>query len=356
MAVSACVAVAAAGCSAPAPVPPAPASPAVDMTVPGQPGRTTYPLTIDNCGTSVTFTQAPRKVLVLYGASVAEAESLVALGLSDRVIANAQSYGVSDEPGMAAKVAALPTGGLTQNKNYDIPAEQVLASGADLVISTTPRGFDAGLGFASRPQLAAAGINSLVTPSNCALDNPNATDAEKAVLAGQSPRSSLEFLVLLGQIFDVQARAYAVAGDLGGRIQKVGASVAGVPAKKMLLVFPGMSMMNTNNLPAVFTGGLYDRVLAAAGGQNSFAGKDQTFAATISAEQLASAQVDLLVVGSFTPNEKPAEDAQRIFDAYPDWAASKNKAFVAVSDGVYLGPANAAGIEKIAKAAYPDRL
>ncbi len=350
----ACSALLVSACGAPAPAVTPPV--AADLSVPGQPARTTYPLTIDNCGTSVTFTQPPRKVLILSGASVAEAESLIALDLGDRVIANAQSYGVSDEPGMAERVAALPKGGLTQNKNFDVPAEQVLASGADLVVSTWAGGFSPDSGFASREQLTAAGINSLVNPVNCALGNPKATEAEKATMAGAGPRSSLEFLVLLGQVFDVQDKAYAVSNDLAQRIGKVSASVAGAPVKKMLIVFPGMSMMNANNLPAVFTGGLYDRLLAAAGGENTFVGKDTDFTRTMNAEQLAAADVDLLVVGSYTPNEKPAEDAQRIFDAYPDWTASKNKAWVAVSDGVYLGPANAWAVDKIAKAAHPDRL
>jgi iron complex transport system substrate-binding protein len=50
-------------------------------------------------------------VLILSGASVAEVESVLALDLDGSVLANAQSYGVSDEPGMAERVAALPTGG-----------------------------------------------------------------------------------------------------------------------------------------------------------------------------------------------------------------------------------------------------
>lgn len=235
----ACVAVAGTGCAAPAPAgPPGSAAAPVDVSVPGQPGRTAYPLTIDNCGTPVTFTQAPRKMLIMSGATVAEAESFIVLGLGDRVVANAQAYGVSDEPGMAEKVEALPKGGLSQNSNFDVPAEQVPASGADLVVSTSTRGFDADSGFADRQRLAAAGINSLVEPTNCALDKPKATVAEKAVLAGQSTRSSLEFLVLLGQIFDVQNRAYSVAADLAARIEKVSGSVAGEPAKKILIGGP----------------------------------------------------------------------------------------------------------------------
>ena len=74
-------------------------------------GTVTYPLTIDNCGYKQTFTKPPQRVLLMQGASVGEAETLIHLGLDDSVIANTQYYGVSDTPGMAEKVDALPRGG-----------------------------------------------------------------------------------------------------------------------------------------------------------------------------------------------------------------------------------------------------
>lgn len=334
---------------------PAGPAPLLDVSVAGTPQRTSYPITIDNCGVPVVFEAAPRRVLLLNGTSVAEVESMLALGLGDRVVANAQSYGVSDEPGMTDRIAALPTGGLTLNQQFEVPAEQVLAAGADLVISTWSGGFSAETGSATRQQLAAAGTETLVNPVNCAMGKADPTVAEQAANAQASPTSSLEFLVLLGQIFDVQARAYTVAGELGGRIKAVSTAVAGRPAKKMLIVFPGMSMMNDNGLPAVLTGGIYDQVVAAAGGVSSFPGEKSDFTRTINAEQLAAAEVDLLVIGAFIPDEKLDEDAQRLFDAFPQWAASRNRAYVKVSDGVYLGTTNAWAIEKIAKVAHPDR-
>jgi iron complex transport system substrate-binding protein len=87
----------------------------------------------------------------------------------------------------------------------------------------------------------------------------------------------------------------------------------------------------------------------------SFTDVGADFTSTLNAEQLAAAEVDLLVLGAFTPNERPAEDAARLFAAYPQWAAAKNNAWVAVSDGMYLGTTNAWAVEKIAKAAHPDR-
>ncbi len=342
-----------AGCGAPVAAPDELAA-AVDVSVAGSPGRTSYPLTVQNCGTSVTFERPPERVLILNGASVAEVESVLALDLGDRVIANAQSYGVSDAPGMVERIAALPTGGLTQNDRFDVPAEQTLAAGADLVLSTWPGAFAAGSGFATREQLAAVGADSLVNPVNCANGNPAATPEDRAVHASASPRSSLEFLLLLGEVFDVQDRAHAVARDLGARIAAVNAAVVGRPAPKVLIVFPGMSMMNESGLPAVFTGGIFDAVLAAAGAVPGFPDADAEFVRTVNAEQLAAAEVDLLVVGACTPGEVTEQDAQRLFDAFPQWAASRDRRFVGVSDGAYLGPANAYAIEEIARAAHPD--
>jgi iron complex transport system substrate-binding protein len=333
------------------------ADPAVASTATPAPptGKTTYPLTLENCGLKQTITQAPKKVLLLSGTSVAEVESFIVLGLQDTILANAQNYGVSDDPSMVAKINALPTGGVKMNKNYDVAAEQVLALKPDLVVSTWSGGFEAKSGFATREQLTAAGINSLVNPVNCANGKPDATQAEKDTYAATSMESSMEFLTLLGQIFDTQTRATQVVTQLREQITAVRSAVAGEPAKKVLIVFPGMSMMNQNGLPAVMTGGIYDDVIKAAGGVNSFAGKAPDFAASINAEQLAAAEVDVLVVGAFTPQEKSAEDAERILKQFPQWQASKTKTYTTTSDGVYLGPLNAAAVEKIAKVAHPDK-
>lgn len=316
-------------------------------------GPTRYPLTFDNCGTKVTFAHPPNRVLILNGTSVGEVESFVMLGLGKNILANAQSYGVSDDPSMIAKIKALPTGGLTMNKNFDVPAEQVLRLKPDLVVSTWSGGFDAKQGFATREQLAAAGINSLVNPVNCAYGKPNATPEEKRAYQGQSIESSFAYINLLGQIFDVRQKATTLVAQLRARIQAVRSRVAGQPQKNVLIAFPGMAMMNANGLPAVMTGGIYDDVIKAAGGVNTFAGKSSDMTRTLNKEQLATAKVDLLVVGLFTPNENGDADAKRLFAAYPQWAASKNKAYTVVSDGVYLGPLNAWAVEKIAKVVHP---
>ncbi|MFI7536521.1 ABC transporter substrate-binding protein [Streptosporangium sp. NPDC049376] len=317
------------------------------------PGPTKYPLTLDNCGMRITFQAPPRRVLILNGTSVGEAESFVLLGLERNVLANAQSYGVSDDPSMVGRVRALPTGGLTMNKNFDVPAEQVLNLKPDLVVSTWSGGFEARNGFATREQLAAAGITSLVNPVNCAMGKPDATPEEKLAYRGQSIGSTFEFIGLLGRIFDVQERALDLVGQLRSRVEAVRARVSGRPARRVLIAYPGMSMMNANGLPAVMTGGIYDDVIRAAGGVNVFAGQTADMTRTLNREQLAVAPVDVLVVGLFGPREDGEREAARLFAAYPQWPASRSRSYTVVSDGAYLGPLNAWAVEKISRVVHP---
>ncbi|PRY39645.1 iron complex transport system substrate-binding protein [Umezawaea tangerina] len=313
---------------------------------------TAYPLTIDNCGRKVTFDRAPSRVVLLNGTSVAEVESFIALGIVDRVLANSQSYGVSDDPAMVAKVAAVPTGGLTLNQNYEVPREQVLALKPDLVISTWAGGFDEKIGSADRDQLAAAGINSFVTPANCAFGAPVPRPEDEARYRAQSVESSTELLMQLGQVFDVQQRAADLVNGTRSELAEVSRRISGKQTKSVLVVYPGMSMMNNNGLPAVFGGGVYDDIIARAGGTNPFGGKSTAELAEINAEALASAKVDVLVIGLFQASEKAELFADDLFRKFPQWEASKTRTFTSVSDSIYLGPLNAIAVRKIADAAH----
>jgi iron complex transport system substrate-binding protein len=313
---------------------------------------TVYPLTIENCGRKVTFDKAPSRVVLLNGTSVGEVESLIALGISDRILANSQSYGVSDDPAMVGKVAAVPTSGLTLNQNFEVPREQVLALKPDLVMSTWAGGFDEKIGSISRDQLTATGVNSFVTPVNCAFGDPAPRPEDDGKYKAQSAESSSELLLQLGQIFDVQQRAADLVNQTRAQIAEIARQVAGKPTKSVLVAYPGMSMMNSNGLPAVFGGGIYDDIIAKAGATNPFAGKTNAELAEINAEALASAKVDVLVIGLFQPTENAELLAGDLFKKFPQWEASKTKTFTSVSDSVYLGPLNAVAVKRIADAAH----
>ncbi len=334
-----------AACSAPATT-----APTSDRSA----GADYKPLVIDNCGIQLKFDQRPRRVVILNGTSVGEVESFILLGLQDTIAANAQSYGVSDDPTMVAEIEKLPDGGLEMNKNFDVPAEQLIALEPDLVVSTWAGGFNADSGFATREELSELGINSLVNPVNCGYGEPDATAEEKAAVNQATVQSSFDFIDLLGRVFAVPDRADKLISSLRDSITETEQAVADRPAPTALIAFPGMSMMNANGLPAVMTGGIYDDVLRRAGVRSAFAGADSDLTSSLSAEQLAAANIDLLIVGGFTPNEDLDAEAEALFKTYPEWPAAKKKRYVTVADGVYLGPLNATAINKIARVAHPD--
>jgi iron complex transport system substrate-binding protein len=339
------------GCSAQG----SPADPAGEPTAPPTSATaqaTKYPLTIDNCGRQVTFDEPPSRVLLLNGTSVAEVESFITLGIQDKILANSQSYGVSDDPEMVDKVAALPTGGLSLNENFEVPREQVLALKPDLVISTWAGGFDEKIGSISRDQLDQAGVDSFVTPVNCSYGATEARPEDEERLEHQSVESSFELLLALGEIFDVQQKAADYVNAARTQLAETADRVAGKEPKSVLMASPGMAMMNNNGLPAIFGGGIYDDLIERAGGKNPFAGKDTAELAEINAEALASADVDVLVVVLFQPGENGKLLAEDLFTKFPGWEASKTRTFTTVSDGFYLGPLNTVAVEKIANAAH----
>lgn len=312
--------------------------------------KTTYPVTIENCGRKLTFAKAPERTLILNGTSVGEVESFIVLGLQSRIVANSQFYGVSDDPTMVAEIGKIPTGGLKlDSSTFEVPREQILGQNPDLVVSTWAGGLTPEMGTLSRDDLDKLGIASYITPSNCAYGDPAASAADQAALKAQSWKSSYELIRDLGVIFDVQEKAEAYIAESQARIEKVVKPATGKTVH-VLIAFPGMSMMNKNGLPAIFGGPLYDSIIGAAGGVNSFAGMQFTDMSSINAEQLAAAQVDVVAIGLFQPTENAELFANDLFAQYPQWNASKSKNFVTVSDSIYLGPLNAIAVENLAKA------
>ncbi|WP_215449652.1 ABC transporter substrate-binding protein [Streptomyces sp. ATCC 21386] len=322
------------------------------------PTKTSYPLTIENCGRKVTFEKAPERVLIMNGASVGEVQTYVLLGLQSHVLANAQRVSISDDPKMVAEVAKLPTGGTTWNKNFDVPAEKVLDLKPDLVVSTWSGGFNAESGFATRDQLTKAGINSYVNPVDCAYGAGNPSAADQAAYDQQSIASTFDFIEQTGVIFDEQKKAFDLVDKLKQRISAVNDRVKDKDRPKVLLAYPGMAMMSTNNLPAVFSGGVYDDIIEKAGGENAFPSDkpDPELTSNLNAEALASADVDVLVIGLSDPSEKAKvkQMADQLFKKYPQWKASKTKTYTTVSDGAFIGPSNVYAVEKIADAAHPQ--
>lgn len=302
-----------------------------------------YPVTLENCGVSEKFTEAPSRVVVMNGASVAEVSTLLALGLDDKIVANQQSYGMSEVQGRAGAIKKLPTGDVKLNDSYDIPREAMIGLRPDLVLSTTSYGFDEKNGFATREQLGDVGAHTYVSPQGCDQDTSKMTIADSYTLLRD-----------MGRIFGKGDQAEKLIAASEKKIADVTAKVKGEKRPKVMVLFSNMSM-GGNDFSSVVAKGIYNDILAKAGGGNVFENASETSFADLSKEKVAASDIDaLVVIGYNDPN--PAAYAKNLLKEFPQWPAAKNDMYVALSDSMYLGPSNDLAVEKIAKMLHPDKL
>ncbi|MEU2990455.1 ABC transporter substrate-binding protein [Streptomyces griseoincarnatus] len=314
---------------------------ASDTTTEAAASKSGYPVTLDNCGRKETFKKAPSRVVVMNGASVAEVSTLLALGLGDKIVANQQTYGMSEVEGRAAAIKKLPTGDVELNDAYDIPREAMLGLRPDLVLSTTSYGFDEKNGFATRDQLGDVGANSYVSPQGCDQDTSKMTIAD-----------SYQLLRDMGKVFNVSDRAEKLIAASEKNIASVSDKVKGEKKPKVMVLFSNMSM-GGNDFSSVVAKGIYNDILTKAGGTNAFENASKTSFADLSKEEVAATDVDALVVIAYNdPN--PAAYAKKLLKEFPQWPAAKNNKYVTLSDSMYLGPSNDLAVEKVAKMLHPD--
>jgi iron complex transport system substrate-binding protein len=121
------------------------------------PTATFSPATLDNCGTKVTVTTPPRRVVTIKSTST---EMLLALGLQDRIVGTAFADG--PVPTQYAKVAAaIPV------LSDKVPGQEaLLTSTPDFVYGGWESNFSAD-GAGDRASLATLGIGTYVSPAAC---------------------------------------------------------------------------------------------------------------------------------------------------------------------------------------------
>ena len=129
-----------------------PASPATTA-----PSADAYPITLDNCGFEVTFTQAPQRVVTIKSSTT---EMLLALGVGDRIVGTGFPDGPVP-PEYAAAAADLPV------LSDRVPSsEVVLEAEPDLVYAGWESTLSAD-GAGDRATLADLGVVTYVSPSAC---------------------------------------------------------------------------------------------------------------------------------------------------------------------------------------------
>lgn len=169
-------------------------------------GKTAYPLTVENCGTTQTFEKAPARVVSLDQGST---EILLSLGLGDRIVGTA-SWTDPIRDNLADANAKVPR--LSDNApSY----ESVMGTNPDFVTASFGRHFKKEGGVATRDRFAETGIPTYLSPTDC-------EDGRSINGGGTRTRpltidSLYQEITELAAVFDVPDRGAALVDELTSR-------------------------------------------------------------------------------------------------------------------------------------------
>ncbi|MDO4230927.1 MAG: ABC transporter substrate-binding protein [Lautropia sp.] len=174
-------------------------------------GKTQYPLTLENCGTTVTFQKAPQRAV---GLGQNSAEIMLMLGLENRMVGTA-FWPTKVLPELAdanAKVKLL---------TVEFPTfESILAENPDFVASMLPTLMGPNSKVAKREDFSKLKIGTYMSPSTC-LDASNSKDAYGS--RGNLWNMEIMYKEIddIAKIFDVQDRGQKLIADLKAREARV---------------------------------------------------------------------------------------------------------------------------------------
>ncbi|WP_188867018.1 ABC transporter substrate-binding protein [Pseudomonas asuensis] len=174
--------------------------------------HTAYPLTLKNCGHTLTFTSAPKRAVTLGQAST---ELLLSLGLADRMVGTGIWFGPV-QPTLKADNDKIPR--LADNA----PSFEAVASTVpDLVAAQYTYHVGPNGEVATFEQLASLGIPAYVAPSDCEGKEVTATSnadgsRTKPFTLGLITQEIQE----LARIFDVQSRGEVLVHQLERRLER----------------------------------------------------------------------------------------------------------------------------------------
>ncbi|WP_280338953.1 ABC transporter substrate-binding protein [Nocardia neocaledoniensis] len=299
-------------------------------------GSTTYPLTLDNCGQSITIDAPPRRVVSLDQGST---EILLSLGLGDRVVGTA-SWTDPVRENLAEANASVPR--LADNApTYEV----VLGTDPDFVTASFGRHFKQG-GVAERGRFAETGIESYLSPTDC--------DKGVSINGGGKRTTPLTMEAVyqeireLASVFDVNARGAQLVDELRRR---EAAAVAGIQRAPVSMAF----WFADTKSPYVAGGlGSANMLATAVGATNVFAELTDDWPA-VGWEILVDRDPDVLVLGDLLRNRFPGDrlaDKTAFLESDPvtrDLEAVRAKRYLALH-GAEMNPSIRAvdGLEKIA--------
>jgi iron complex transport system substrate-binding protein len=289
------------------------------------------PVTIENCGTTTTYTAPPERAVTTGQEGT---EILLALGLEDRMVGTMRTYNAVLPELQAAfeQVPQLAEGG------ESAPREVVLDARPDFVLAPyVDYDFDPAEGLASREELEAAGADIYGLSVNCAED-PSRTGIQ----------DTFDDILNVGRIFAVEDRAEELVAEMEAKIAEVAEAIEGRPAPRVLLYANGEGPLGVSG------SGLPADLVRLAGGENVFADLESTFG-EVSLEAATQRDPEVFVTIDYSPGPTPEEKAAFLREALPTTTAARSDLVVTVPDAALnQSVRNADLVVQMARALHPD--
>ncbi|MGW1819016.1 ABC transporter substrate-binding protein [Streptomyces sp. NPDC002125] len=300
-------------------------------------GGAGFPVTLTNCGRTVTVDSAPRHAVSLDQGST---EILLSLGLADR-LAGTSTWTDPVMKGLEKAETKIPR--IAENRPS---SEKVLAVEPDFVSASFESTLGKG-GVAPREQFEDLGVPTYVSPADCtAKDNSGSGDGSRTKpLTMDSVYTEVRELA---RVFGVPERGDALVARLQARI---GAATKGIDASGTSLLYwfansEAPYMAGCCGAPGIITGEL--------GAENVFDDTHEEWP-QINWETVADRNPDVLVIGDLTRKSQTAESAAKKIEFLESNPATKNmdavrhKRYVLLS-GQAMNPTirTVEGVERVA--------
>lgn len=295
-------------------------------------GSTQYPLTLDNCGSTITFDKAPERAV---GLGQASAEIMLLLGLEDRMVGTA-FWPNQVLPQLAeanAKVKVLTT---------EFPTfESILAQNPDFVAAALPSLIGPTSKVAKREDFDKVGVATYLSPNTCVREG---AAKDKFGYGARSRLWNMDALFQeideLARIFDVTERGQALIADLK---QREAALLADAPkdGRKLSYLFWFSSPSPSADAYLAGKNGASGFIADVLGGTNAITSEADWPA--LGWESIIAANPDVIVVARVDRNrwELDTADAKIRFlntdPATSKMPAVKNGAIV-IMDGQAMNP------------------
>jgi len=305
---------------------------------------TTYPLTLENCGRSITFEKAPNRIVSI---GQSNTEILLSLGLAEKMVGT----GVWFSPVMKefeAENAKIPR--LADN---DPSFESVVQQKPDFFTAQYEWHIGPNGSVGTRDQFADLKIPTYIAPADCvAKDNSGGGDGVRLQMFTMD--LIYQEILDLARIFDVNDRGEALVAKLKQRETAAIATASGAAGKNVTMAFwfsspkiPGDSYIAGINGGAGY-------IMHILGAKDIIDLKDEW--PLVSWERVTSANPTVLVIAEMSRRRYPADsaEAKRAFlktDAVASQmeAVQKNRIITIDAQAMDPGIRTIEGVEQVAQ-------